>query len=83
MIQMICCKCYKPVKIGEDAIYDDEESLVCDSCAGVERDLEGYAWLPGEEVHYYQDVETGEESWVSRGEAFGEAQKEDQDADAG
>lgn len=42
----------------------------CDKCTGVKRDKNGYAWDPGERVHLYQDIETGEITKVKRADAF-------------
>jgi hypothetical protein len=44
----------------------------CDQCAGVQRDANGFAWLPGEMEMVLQDMQTGEIRTVTRSEAFGE-----------
>ena len=44
---MICPKCHSEFILGESGIFTKDQFL-CDSCAGVERDSMGYAWLPGE-----------------------------------
>jgi len=65
-----CSKCGKSIRIGYDAIWTPDGN-VCDSCASVSRDVNGYAWHPREKKHTYVDVRTGELEVVTRAQAFG------------
>jgi hypothetical protein len=62
-----CQKCGKECVLGVNATR-----YGCDECTGVKRDEKGYIWLPGEDVHTYKDLETGEIWTVTRAEALGE-----------
>jgi hypothetical protein len=43
----------------------------CDSCLGIQRDKNGYAWSPDETTMELEDVETGARTIVTREQAFG------------
>lgn len=43
----------------------------CDACRGIVRDARGYAWYPGEQVHIYEDVASGQLVTVTRQTALG------------
>ena len=65
-----CVKCHRAFQYGHNRFSLDNKPL-CDKCAGVKRDLSGYAWLPGETEHTYQVIATGEIYTQTRTEAFG------------
>ena len=44
-----CPICHKNFTLGVDGVVDPKtDREICDQCAGVRRDPQGYAWLPGE-----------------------------------
>jgi hypothetical protein len=57
-------------------LFFSRDVPVCDSCAGVERDLNGYAWSPDETEHTYakdirEDGTLVDPETVTREQAFG------------
>lgn len=67
MKKSTCTICGKKFDMGRNGICDPDR---CDTCAGVRRDVNGYAWEPDEQEHKYQHVRTGEVTTVRRDEAF-------------
>jgi hypothetical protein len=45
-MKAIKCKCGKPFKLGVNGVITDNDGDVCDECAGVKRDKNGYTWFP-------------------------------------
>lgn len=60
-----CPKCGQTFEIGYNGTVDG-----CDTCAGVQRDRDGYAWHKGEKYHIYQGVRTGKYSLTNRPHAL-------------
>lgn len=60
-----CQSCGRIFRMGYNGTVDG-----CDSCMGVERDRNGYAWGPGETEQTYEEVETGKTFTVKREDAF-------------
>ena len=60
-----CKICNKNYKIGCAGTVNG-----CDKCLGIQRDVNGYAWLPEETYQDYENVKTGKVTRVSRGDAF-------------
>jgi len=60
-----CPLCNNPYRLGYTGTVRG-----CDSCLGVTRDAEGYAWEPAETCHIYEDVATGKLTAVQRGDAL-------------
>lgn len=61
-----CKRCRGLYHVG----YNGLGNGLCDKCAGVSRDQNGYAWTSGERAQIYQDTETGLIETVTREEAF-------------
>ena len=58
----ICMKCGNGFVMGyAGVVMEDNETELCDTCAGVERDLEGRPWFPGELVHVYIPIATADD----------------------
>jgi predicted RNA-binding Zn-ribbon protein involved in translation (DUF1610 family) len=65
-VVMKCPQCGNEFTLGFNGCYNDEhERDECDRCAGVERDMVGYAWLKDE-----QETEFDDGSIVPREVAF-------------
>jgi hypothetical protein len=68
-----CVQCGKKVNVGINATFvetsGDNYDLVCDECRGVERDPNGFAWLPGETEKLMEDFH-GLQTNLTRAEAF-------------
>jgi len=60
-----CILCGEKYDLGYTGVREG-----CDSCLGIERDANGSAWYPWEQVHIYEDVATGALQTVSRADAF-------------
>lgn len=56
--------------MGYNATVTNRGECICDTCSGVKRDKNGYAWFPGETSHTYVEIATGKEVTVTRKEAF-------------
>lgn len=68
----ICSKCGKRFDLGWEGIFDEQEQPICDKCAGVERDGDGYAWMPGQTEMTLVDPDDLENiNTITREEAFG------------
>jgi hypothetical protein len=79
----VCSRCENGFRMGYTGIVlEDNVTEVCDSCAGVQRDKNGYPWLPRERVHTYAPIETADDksTWfkVKRADAFGKQGGENQ-----
>jgi len=66
MKKTICPKCGNEYQMGRDGATDG-----CDKCLGIERDREGFAWLPEETEHRYMRLADETIYTVTRAEAFG------------
>ena len=69
-VDFVCCKCHRFIDMGLNGIFVDDVPM-CDECAGVERDNEGYAWMAYEETMTLCDPDTLEEEVITREQAFG------------
>jgi hypothetical protein len=68
-----CVKCGNEFEMGLDGVvFGDDEQPGCDSCLGIERDIEGSAWEIDETEHIYCDLNGENEYTVTREEAFRE-----------
>lgn len=45
-----CCACGKKFVLGVTGTYPGRWPM-CDACAGVRRDCQGWAWSPNEQTH--------------------------------
>lgn len=62
-----CAKCGAKFDMGYNGIVLLDETEMCDTCAGVERDKWGDFWLPDEQEHLFTDGYK-----ITRAEALGE-----------
>lgn len=60
-----CPRCRKLYHLGYNGIVG-----MCDTCAGVRRDVNDFAWYVGEEVQTRYSIETGVEYTITRSEAM-------------
>jgi NADH pyrophosphatase NudC (nudix superfamily) len=60
-----CPHCGTSYRLGRTGVEGG-----CDNCLGIQRDRNGYAWLPDETEQTYMDVDTGTVYTVTRAEAF-------------
>lgn len=67
VVMEVCGKCGNDFELGYNGLYMDDDTLSCDTCAGVKRDADGNAWLPGEDQILWEDGTV-----TTRAEAFGE-----------
>lgn len=65
IVLKVCSKCHNGFILGVGGFFVDEDTLSCDTCAGVERDAEGNAWLPDETEIVWEDGTV-----TTRAEAF-------------
>ena len=65
----MCNVCGELFDMGTNGVVV-EDKPTCDSCAGVKRDKDGFAWLPWEEELTLEDPETGEVMTITREKAF-------------
>lgn len=66
VVYKVCRLCGHAFELGHNGTVKG-----CDVCLGIQRDKNGYAWLPDESEMHLQDIETGIEEVVTRAEAFG------------
>jgi hypothetical protein len=64
-----CPKCGHTYTLGYNGTGEG-----CDTCTGVKRDRNGYAWEPGETQMELRNVATGSVSIVTRADALGVGQ---------
>jgi hypothetical protein len=65
IVMKVCRNCGNGFVLGTGGLYIRGELPLCDTCAGVERDSDGNAWLPGEDQILWEDG-----SITTRAEAF-------------
>jgi hypothetical protein len=58
MKKQTCSKYATVFDLGLNGIIDKAGAPICDTCAGVTRDANGYAWFPGEIVEPFVTIYT-------------------------
>jgi hypothetical protein len=70
-----CYKCGHAFEMGINGIKGNN-GPICDTCAGVERDDKGRAWLPVETVYVAHDLNTDGIEVTTREQAFANGGRE-------
>ena len=69
-VMKTCPKCKQQFQLGVNGAYNDKRRRdECDSCSGVKRDAQGYAWGKGDQFQHYGNGD-GPTEKVSRRQAF-------------